>query len=333
MSKIVEKSFDPDKRIIRDIFRGSPNLFTTADLNRQIEAIKYQMDRTDDKTGVLSDATILADLSGSTLTVALSSHTYMEVKGCSFEPELPLGFLSTNMTSSAPVAYLVLTGNTETVTYDDDFSHEVAGAKFEDGSSLPSSDILRYSSQYQLVLVHSLKDIGTKIIAILAKIELTTNNNLIVSSNLISKEESLLMLNKSTIKDLDTDTSGDIENGMSYDLAFSKLFCNQKNLMSFGVHETGTFSDNDFGVFFGVGSAIKDSINYSVQVQSFLSATVRNGTLPFFYCIYNNAGMKESGITLGSVQSSGSDIKISNIVIPGYTTNFSGLCVVTFYRK
>ena len=49
MSKIVDKVFDAGKKIIRSVFLGSPNLFTTSDLNRQIEAIKYQLDSLDDK--------------------------------------------------------------------------------------------------------------------------------------------------------------------------------------------------------------------------------------------------------------------------------------------
>ena len=44
MSKIVTKAFDATKKVVRSIFRGSPNLLTSSDLNRQFEALKHQID-------------------------------------------------------------------------------------------------------------------------------------------------------------------------------------------------------------------------------------------------------------------------------------------------
>lgn len=142
MSKILEKAFDASKKIIRSIFNGSPNLITTSDLNRQLEAFKYQMDKLDEKTGFLIEgADLQYSLNSSKLSVSLK-YSSIEFKGCSFEPSVVT--LNTNFTDSAPYAYLCLIAFKNTVTYSDDTTHELAGAKFDDGTTMGAADQLCY---------------------------------------------------------------------------------------------------------------------------------------------------------------------------------------------
>lgn len=169
MSKILEKPFDAAKKIIRSVFKGSPNLLTTSDLNRQIEALKDQMDTMCDYIGCIGAPNIVIDYSfnGSTLTVTVEDSD-MWVKGAWFTLPNPLT-LSINFTASTGPAYLVLTADKELVTYEDDFSHEISGAVFEDGETLPAADNYVYKNA-TLALVHTVLD--ANIVAVISKFTL-----------------------------------------------------------------------------------------------------------------------------------------------------------------
>ena len=158
MSKILEKAFDASKKIVRSIFRGSPNLITTSDLNRQLEALKYQADKLDEKTGFFIEGGYVGySLKSSTIDVAFG-YDKMEYKGCSFEPNASVD-LKTNLTKAAPYAYLCLVADKETLTYETDFSHEIAGAKFADGTSMRAADQIVYKNE-KLVLTHSVESLN-----------------------------------------------------------------------------------------------------------------------------------------------------------------------------
>ncbi len=153
MSRIINKAFDASKKIVRSIFRGSPNLLTSSDLNRQIEALKYQIDKLEERTNVDTDLDINV--------VSVNSHNYnlenpegnvkdsenrvtftlgyMRFKGCLFTPTVsPMTiFIRENEQKKM---YIHLVAEKKIVTYEDDFSHEISGAKFEDGSSMPAAD-------------------------------------------------------------------------------------------------------------------------------------------------------------------------------------------------
>lgn len=186
MSKIVEKTFDASKKIIRSIFKGSPNLFTSSDLNRQVEALKYQLDQLNEKVGATSDMEITTNLSSGTLSVGYS-YSYIEVRGCSFSPET--NFLDINLTNSAPIAYLCLVADTKEVTYSDDPSHEMSGAVFSDGTSMPSANQLVYYNE-RVILSHSFLNISN-LVAVMAIIELV-NDRVSVVKNFITKGKSIL---------------------------------------------------------------------------------------------------------------------------------------------
>ena len=223
MSKILDKAFDASKKIIRSIFLGSPNLLTSSDLNRQIEAIKSQLDQIEDRVGFTSDMGVSASLSSGVASVTYV-YSYLECKGCSFKPTGGGTPLTINLTKSAPKAYLCLAADREIITYEDDFSHEIAGAKFSDGSSMAAANQMVYKNE-SIVLTHATGSVSN-LVGVLAVIELTETNTIVIRRNYVAKIDSLPMdtLNRRrVILDYDNSLTGNIANNDPYDVAFSKL--------------------------------------------------------------------------------------------------------------
>lgn len=221
MSKILEKAFDASKKIIRSIFNGSPNLITTSDLNRQFEALKHQADRLDEKTGFLIEGGNLGfKLEGSTLKVDLIFDT-MEYKGCSFDPDQTT-IVETNFTASAPYAYFCLVADKETLTYDTDVTHEIAGAKFSDGTSMRAADQIVYKNE-RFVLTHSVESLNN-LVGIIAFFKLI-NGKVYASENWTDFYSPLRVKDSSGSvgSGFETSQKYPIKLGDTYDVAFGKL--------------------------------------------------------------------------------------------------------------
>lgn len=221
MSKILEKAFDASKKIIRSIFNGSPNLITTSDLNRQFEALKHQADRLDEKTGFLIEGSNLwFKLDGSTLKVNLSYKT-MEYKGCVFNPKRSTT-VEVNFTASAPYAYFCLVADKETLTYDTDVTHEIAGAKFADGTSMRAADQIIYKNE-KFVLTHSVESLNN-FVGIIAFFKLI-NGKVYASENWTDFYSPLRVKDGSgsVSSDFETSQKYPIKIGDTYDVAFGKL--------------------------------------------------------------------------------------------------------------
>lgn len=221
MSKILEKAFDASKKIIRSIFNGSPNLITTSDLNRQFEALKHQADRLDEKTGFLIEGGNLGfKLEGSTLKVDLIFDT-MEYKGCSFDPDQTT-IVETNFTASAPYAYFCLVADKETLTYDTDVTHEIAGAKFADGTSMRAADQIVYKNE-RFVLTHSVKSLNN-LVGIIAFFKLI-NGKVYASENWTDFYSPLRVKDNSGSvgSDFETSKKYPIKLGDTYDVALGKI--------------------------------------------------------------------------------------------------------------
>lgn len=238
MSKIVDKVFDAGKKIIRSVFLGSPNLFTTSDLNRQIEAIKYQLDSLDDKVGVYSDFNFYKQYGENFLLVRIII-SYVETKGCKFTPASTI--LGIKFTRTTPTAYVQLLADKETVTYQMDTTHDIAGAKFEDGTSSPAANQIIYKNE-ELRLSHALTDDEGRLVAILGMFYLSDAGNILWFPNFTDKNTPLAF-RKSFVQDLDLSVKGDIQRGDSYDRAFSILENKLNNRItsdwtSFGYNNT-----------------------------------------------------------------------------------------------
>ncbi len=227
MSKIIDKAFDATKKIFRSIFMGSPNLITAPDLNRQIEALKFQLDQLDDKVGVCSDFSVTHDFSGTTLTVT-PCYSYLQFKGCSFQPELTP--MSINLTRSAPEAFLCLVADSELVTYDTDFSHDIAGAKFEDGTSMAAANQMVYKNE-QFILSHTLVGL-TNLVTVVTKFQYDPIlNDVLILKNTIARFDSVRFLAKDSIMSFkETSLTPNVQQGTSYDEAFSTIESRFNNL-------------------------------------------------------------------------------------------------------
>lgn len=221
MSRILEKAFDASKKIVRSIFNGAPNLITTSDLNRQFEALKNQVDKLDEKTGfIIEGAQLWSNLNGSTLKVGFLYDT-MEYKGCSFDPNQEIA-VETNFTTSAPTAYLCLLADKETVTYETDSTHEIAGAKFADGTSMRAADQVVYKNE-RFVLTHSAESL-TDLVGIVAFFSLV-NGRVYMRENWTSFYSPLRMKDSSGLvgAPFETTQKYPIVLGETYDTAFGKL--------------------------------------------------------------------------------------------------------------
>lgn len=221
MSKILEKAFDASKKIVRSIFNGSPNLITTSDLNRQFEALKHQADRLDEKTGfIIEGGSFEFRLEGSTLKVDLIYDT-MEYKGCTFNPDRGTT-VETNFTASAPYAYFCLVADKETITYDTDVTHEIAGAKFTDGTSMRAADQIVYKNE-KFVLTHSVDLLGN-LVGIIAFFKLI-NGKVYVSENWTDFYSPLRVKDGSGSvgSGFETSQKYPIKLGDTYDVAFGKI--------------------------------------------------------------------------------------------------------------
>lgn len=141
MSSIVAKPFSWTNKIVRAVFKGSPNLITTEDLNRQIEALKKEMYVLQQANGVvISDFT--AELKDDTLT---TKGTYVFCRGVRFDLSLDSEYRPFEGSEATSEKTLCLYAKKELITYDTDFSKEISGAKFADGTTQPAANHYVYS--------------------------------------------------------------------------------------------------------------------------------------------------------------------------------------------
>ena len=216
--KIVDKVFDESKKIIRSVFKGAPNLITTSDVNRQFEAIKAQLDQLDEKTGMFIEGANLGySLDSGTFSARLEYDT-IRFKGCLFSPRITT--LNIDMTSSAPNVCLCLVADKEEVTYESDFTHEIAGAKFMDGLTKPAANQLVYKNE-QLLLTHSVSTVEN-LVGIVASFKLV-NGRILVKENFTEGPTSNMLLGSEVIRNLNPDAKGGIKNYTTYEDAFSIL--------------------------------------------------------------------------------------------------------------
>ena len=138
MSSIVDKAFDATQKIMRTIFRGTPNLFTTPDLNRQIEAFDYRLKRLEWFRGIETDMTAERNIGAGYNNVYIT-YSYIRVFGCTlYEGVRTSGTI--DLRGGLPTGGIGIFITPKVLTYADDPSHNIAGAKFQDGTSLAAAD-------------------------------------------------------------------------------------------------------------------------------------------------------------------------------------------------
>lgn len=150
MASIIDRAFDASKKIVRAVFRGAPNLFTTSDINRQFEAIKAQLDFLEDKVGCVntSNVDITATISGTTLTVQVKAggggNMEFYVRGIKHTTTSFPALTKTSIGKSG-VCYLVMRATTKLVEFSD-AQYDISGAEFSDSTYQPAADHLVYDT-------------------------------------------------------------------------------------------------------------------------------------------------------------------------------------------
>lgn len=139
MSSIIEKPFSWANKIIRAVFRGAPNLITSSDLNRQIEALKKEMYVLQQASSVIiANLTYYESKDNETSRTFYAMCSYVFCGGAKFDVSAQVS-CSYN-TDDVVSKELRLYAKKSLVTFSDDFSKDISGAKFEDGTTQPAAD-------------------------------------------------------------------------------------------------------------------------------------------------------------------------------------------------
>lgn len=149
MSAIIDKVYDATKRIYKSVFKGAPNLITTADLNRQMSAFQAQLENLYRFVGPITDLSFTFEQNNENPSFSASyTLSKMVARGCDFTNLLPAsGTLSGDLPVTANERlWVLLTATQKLVTYADDPSHDIAGAKFSDGTTYPAADQIVYET-------------------------------------------------------------------------------------------------------------------------------------------------------------------------------------------
>lgn len=154
MAQIINRKFNPTQKIQRTIFRGSPNLFTTSDLNRQFESIQHHLMELSQRTPARFDLLLKAGVSSTTadnvttdtfsVTLDMTNsggdkniYAYGIMMDCS---SYDGATLTKSVTRGKNVYLIYVIESSHMVSYENDTTHEISGSVFSDGTSKPSAD-------------------------------------------------------------------------------------------------------------------------------------------------------------------------------------------------
>lgn len=232
MASIIDKAFDASKKIVRTVFRGAPNLFTTSDINRQFEAIKAQLDFLEDKVGCVntSNVDVIATISGTTLTVKVQAggggSMEFYVRGIKHTATSFSALTKTSIGKSG-VCYLVMKATTKLVEFSD-AQYDVSGAEFSDGTYQPAADHLVYDT-FSLSLESS-NILPAGAIGVLAKISWDGTTTYVrpyykngVYTNGIHLNSGLFAMTQNRIEDINTKETTEPGVNVSYDSVLSYM--------------------------------------------------------------------------------------------------------------
>lgn len=233
MANIYDKEFDASKRLDRTIFRGSPNLFTTTDLNFQLENIRRDIKRSDWVHGALGSMNISTSYNtgNSKLTVTLGAYGLFIVGGI-HTPTSTAQSLEITVGYNDPV-YLFIEGTYSVKTYADDPVHGFVGAQFDDGTSMPAADQRVVENFAYHLARHDdedpywddiYEDIDTKFCFLIAKIVQIDATTAYIYKNFASDLDTPMMNPKPYINEITAlDSEKELVAGDPFDVAISKL--------------------------------------------------------------------------------------------------------------
>jgi len=152
MSAIIEKVFNWAHKIDRAIFKGSPNLVTATDLNRQIELLKKEIFLTQQSVGPVSDFTAAltidtsSKITAATITVPSG---YVFFRGVRFSVTASVGGLiifPIQLETTKKYRINLYAAKT-TIREVDDSTKAISGAKFVDGTVFAAAEHYVYGSE------------------------------------------------------------------------------------------------------------------------------------------------------------------------------------------
>ena len=230
MSSILDKAFDATKKVVRTIFKGSPNLFTAPDLNRQIEGFKYQMDMAQRFLPIVGNITITASNTatqgGQTYSLSVSATGSVKAAGAEFSGITAYSG-NAGVTNNNYRLYVVIRADKTELTFSDDPTHTLVGAKFADGTVKAAANQIVYSNvRFDALAPNAAALVGDDIVAIVALVHfdrtgdvLTTN----VIKNYASKPLPMFSAESETIRKSIYSGIGGVIDGMTVSEAIYRL--------------------------------------------------------------------------------------------------------------
>lgn len=202
MSNIIDRPFDASNKLHRSVFKGAPNLYTTSDINRQTEALKWQIDYNENHTLVPSifKCNVNNDTDAGTFTY---DFVFDEIKagGCLFKPVVPSTGSGSITEGLKMYIFLVATKKQVAKEYDP----SIIGADFGEGSVIDAAEAIVFSGERIITTEYFSPTLGLNevIVAYLGRIEVATFSGFVGSldnpiarfyTNCLSKEDETLSI-------------------------------------------------------------------------------------------------------------------------------------------
>lgn len=229
MASIISKAFDATKKVFNTIFNGSPNLFTTDDMNVTMKRLNNYLMSLESITGVRTDMVIQAqysDIPNYDLDVSYKFQN-LYAFGCHFTSDNVFHSLTASNMGEQNPGYLVATFKRKKVTFSDDSSHTISGATFDDGTLMQSADYeVLEDPAFSLLASSKIPDpTDDTLVVVLAKVtpNVADGKAIIVCNYVRIGRENSVPLNSTGVLTLSDLRSGKLSTGMSYDNAISRL--------------------------------------------------------------------------------------------------------------
>lgn len=229
MASIIAKAFDATKKVFNTIFNGSPNLFTTDDLNITMKRLNNYLMSLESITGVRTDMVIQAQFSNFSDYTLNISYKFKDLYafGCHFTSDNTFRPLQTSLGDEENPGYLVATFKRKKVTFADDSSHTISGATFDDGTLKQSADYeVLDDPTFSLLDSSKIPDsTDDSLVVVLAKVtpNVYDEKAVIVYNYVPIGRENSVPLNSTGSLTLYNSISGKLYTGISYDMAISRL--------------------------------------------------------------------------------------------------------------
>lgn len=226
MASIISKAFDATKKVFNTIFNGSPNLFTTDDMNVTMNRLNNYLMSLESIIGVRTDMVVQPKYYDNDLVVSYRFKN-LYAFGCHFTSDDRFRSTDVTLIDRQNPVYLLATFKRRKVTFLNDTAHTIAGATFDDGTLKKAADYeVLEDPTFSLLEASVIPDsTADSLIVVLAKITYTTSDEMpmIVENYVHIGIENSVQLNNTGVLVLSKLQSGKLSTGMSYDKAISRL--------------------------------------------------------------------------------------------------------------